>query len=96
MREINHPVWRLFQHQCSLFNEEICERSLSSLAQVVNVDTQRHDIKHMTETYRLLRHRTVLMQTMNSMLGRMRTTWEGIRLDDGDIRLTVVFLLGTI
>jgi hypothetical protein len=50
----------------------------------------------MTETYRLLRHRTVLMQTMNSMLGRMRTTWEGIRLDDGDIRLTVVFLLGTI
>jgi hypothetical protein len=34
MREINHPVWRLFQHLCSLSNEEICERSLSPLARM--------------------------------------------------------------
>ena len=96
LREVNHPIWRLYKHQCSLFNEEICERSLSPLAQVVNIDTQRHDLKHMSNTYRLLRHSTVLMQTMNRMLGRVRTTWEGIRLDDADIGLTVVHLKGVI
>jgi len=96
LREVNHPVWRLYQHQCSLFNEEICERSLSPLAQVVNSDTQRHDLKHMTDAYRMLRHRTVLMQTMNEMLGRVRTTWEGIRLTDPDIQIAVLHLRSVI
>lgn len=93
LRRTNHPIWQLFMAQCSLFNEEICERSLSPLSSVIQRDTQRHKIEHLEKQYRLTRRYSRLHSVLNEMSERKReATWEGIRLDDQDVTLTVVYL----
>lgn len=96
LRESKHPVWHLFQTECSLFNEEICERSLSSLAQVIQSDTMRYKLQHMNDMYRLTKNRSLLLKFFREVTSTSRSTWEGLKLDDDDVQAAIVHLKLTI
>lgn len=93
LRRYNHPVWQMFQHNLSAFNEECGELSFSVLSRSTQGDSLRSDIEHMNDTYRLIHLYRSVADDFESSLYRNQTV-DGkhfqIAADSSEVRSLVI------
>jgi hypothetical protein len=68
LRRHNHPVWQMFHHNLSAFNEECGELSFSVLSRSTQGDSLRSDAVHMNDTYKLIHQYRAVANDFESAL----------------------------